>query len=120
MGAGHQFEIDSMKQRKKEIRPVWSAVGCFIVTGLTTGGYLLGSWFVSANKEANWIPLPPELAWPAQNPYVLLKLAFALLMLLIGSTAISIVYVLFRPIKPGKYDVIDPSIFPPTPRRNRR
>jgi hypothetical protein len=51
---------------------------------------------------------------------LLVKLSFALLMLLIGSTLISIVYVIIRPPKPGKYDVIDPSIFPPTPHRTRR
>ena len=120
MGAGHSFEIDSMKQKKKAIHPAWSAIGCFIVVGLTTAGYFLGNWFVSANAEAGWIPLPAELAWPAQSPFLLVKLSFALLMLLIGSTLISIVYVIIRPPKPGKYDVIDPSIFPPTPHRTRR
>ncbi len=83
MGGGHQFEIESMRQKKKEIHPAWSAVGCFIVVGLTTAGYLLGGWFVTANAEADWIALPAELAWPAQSPFLLLKLSFALIALLL-------------------------------------
>jgi len=119
MGGGHQFEIESMRDKKKEIHPAWSAIGCFIVAGLTTGGFLLGGWFVTANAEANWIALPAELAWPSQSPFLLLKLAFALIALLIGSTVISIAYVLVHPEKPGKFDVKDSSIFPPAPRRRR-
>lgn len=119
MGGGHQFEIESMQQKKKEIQPAWSAVGCFIVAGLTTAGFLLGGWFVTANADAHWVPLPAELAWPAQSPFLLLKLSFALIALLIGSTIISIVYVTVHPEKPGRFDVKDSSVFPPPPRRRR-
>ena len=117
MGAGHQFNIDAMRQQRKQIHPAWAGVGCFLVGGLSAAGYLLGSWFVSANADAHWIPLPRELAWPEQNPFLLIKVAFAVISLLLGSTIFSIVYVIIRPPKPGRFDVIDPSIFPPPPRR---
>jgi heme/copper-type cytochrome/quinol oxidase subunit 1 len=119
MGAGHQFEIEAMRQKRKMIHPAWSAIGCFLVAGLTTAGYQLGGWFITADAKAGWFPLPPEWAWPPQNPYLVVKIAFAILVLLLGSTLISIVYVIIHPEKPGKYDVIDPSIFPPPPRRTR-
>jgi hypothetical protein len=119
MGAGHQFNIEAMRQKRMMIHPAWAGVGCFTIAGLSAGGYLLGSWFVSANAEANWIPLPPELAWPPQNPYLFVKVAIAILILLFGSTLFSIVYMLIRPPKPGRFDVIDPSIFPSPPRRMR-
>ncbi len=117
MGAGHQFEIEGMKEKKKTIHPAWVAVGCFTLVGLTTLGYLLGEWLIAANIRSGWIPLPPELAGPPQSPYLLLKLAMSFIVLMIGSAAFSIVYTLINPPKPGKYDVIDPSIFPPPPKR---
>jgi hypothetical protein len=119
MGAGHQFEIDSMRDKKKALHPAWAAVGCFTVVGLTTLGYFLGGWFAKANQEAGWIPLPREWAWPAENPYILVKLAAALIVFLLGTTLISIVYTLINPPKPGKYDVTDADIFPPPPRRRK-
>jgi hypothetical protein len=120
MGAGHQVSIDSMQEKKNQINPAWAAVGCFTLVGLTVVGYLLGEWFVVANSTAGWIALPREWAWPAQSPFIIIKLAAALLTFLIGSTIISIVYTLINPPKPGKYDVIDPSIFPPPPKRTRK
>jgi hypothetical protein len=117
MGAGHQFEIEGMRDRKKILHPVWSAVGCFTLAGLTTLGYFLGDWFIGANSQAGWIPLPREWAWPAESPYLLVKLITALLVLLLGSTLISIVYTMVNPPKPGKFDVTDATIFPPPPRR---
>jgi hypothetical protein len=119
MGAGHQFEIESMKQAKKTLHPAWAGIGCFLLVGLSIVGYLVGEWFLSVNAQRGWIPMPAELAWPAQNPFLLVKLGIALIVLLIGSTAISIVYTVLHPPKPGKFDVIDASIFPPPPRRRR-
>jgi phage shock protein PspC (stress-responsive transcriptional regulator) len=119
MGAGHQFEIDAMREKKKAIHPAWVAVGCFTLVGLTTAGYLLAGWFIAANSVNGWIPLPRELAGPPQSPYLLIRLALALIVLLFGSAVFSIVYTLINPPKPGKYDVIDPSIFPPPPKRMR-
>jgi hypothetical protein len=119
MGAGHQFEIESMKDKKKVVHPAWVAVGCFTVVGLSAAGYLLGEWFLRANTKEGWMPLPAELAWPPQNPFILMKLAFALIVLLLGSTIFSIVYTVINPPKPGKYDVLDASIFPPPPKRRK-
>ena len=117
MGAGHQFEIDSMRETKKTVHPAWAAVGCFSLVGLTTAGYFLGEAFLRANSDAGWIPLPPEFAWPPENPYLIIKLAMALFTFLFGTAVFSIVYTLIHPPKPGKFDVIEPSIFPPPPRR---
>jgi len=117
MGVGHQFEMETMRDKKKFIHPAWAAVGCFSLVGLTAAGYFLGEAFLRANNEAGWIPLPQEWAWPPQNPYLIVKLATALFTFLIGTTVFSIAYTLINPPKPGKFDVIDPSIFPPPPRR---
>ena len=106
-----------MREKKKILHPAWAAVGCFSLVGLTTAGYFLGDAFIRANSEAGWIPLPEELAWPSQNPYLIIKLAMAFIVFLIGSAVFSIVYTLINPPKPGKFDVIDPSIFPPPPKR---
>lgn len=119
MGGGHQFEIEAMREKKKVVQPIWAGIGCLMIVGLTTGGYLLGGWLITANSQKGWIALPAELAWPPQNPFLLVKLGLALIVLLIGSAAISIVYVLINPPKPGKFDVTDSSIFPPPPKRRK-
>ena len=119
MGAGHQFEIEGMRDKKKNLHPAWSAVGCFTLAGLTTLGYFLGDWFIRANLQEGWIPIPREWSWPAESPYLLIKLGAAFFVFLLGSTLISIVYTLINPPKPGKFDVTDATIFPPPPRRRR-
>jgi hypothetical protein len=119
MGGGHQFGIESMRDKKGTIHPIWAGVGCLILVGLTTGGYLLGSLFLEMNSREVWIVLPAEWAWPPQQPFIIIKIIFSLITLLFGSAIISIVYTLVNPPKPGKFDVIDPSIFPPPPRRRR-
>jgi hypothetical protein len=119
MGAGHQFEIGAMRDSKKPLHPAWVAVGCFTLVGLITAGYLLGDWFIKADQQKGWIALPPEYAVPASNPFLILKLAFALVVLLIGFALFSILYGIIRPPKPGKYDVTDSTLFPPPPRRRK-
>jgi hypothetical protein len=119
MGAGHQFEIESMRDKKKPVHPAWVAVGCFTIVGLSAVGYLLGDWFVKADQEKAWIYLPAEFALPASNPYLIVKVAFALVMVLLGSALISVIYGIVNPPKPGKYDVTDSTIFPPPPRRRK-
>jgi hypothetical protein len=119
MGAGHQFEIEAMRDRRKPLHPAWVAVGCFTIAGLSTAGYLLGNWFIAADQKNGWIALPPEFAVPASNPYLIIKMAFALVVLLIGSAFISVLYGVINPPKPGKYEVTDSTIFPPPPRRRK-
>lgn len=119
MGAGHQFEIQAMKDQKKDIHPAWSAVGCFTLVGLSALGYFVGDWFVKANGAAGWLAFPREWAWPAGNPFLIIKISVALLVLLLGSAVFSIVYTLINPPKPGKFDITDSTIFPPPPKRRR-
>jgi hypothetical protein len=119
MSGGHQYEIDAMHDRKKPLHPAWVAVGCLTLVGLSTVGYLLGSWFVTADLKNGWILLPPEYALPASNPFLIIKLAVALITVLIGSAFFSIIYGVLNPPKPGKYDITDTAIFPPPPRRRR-
>ncbi|MBN1439221.1 MAG: hypothetical protein JW929_07420 [Anaerolineales bacterium] len=119
MGSGHHFEIEAMRDGKKNLHPAWAAVGCFTVVGLSTAGYLLGGWLIEMNSSEGWLLIPGQLAGPAQSPYLFLKLVSALIVLLFGTAVFSIVYTLINPPKPGKYDVIDPSIFPPPPKRRK-
>jgi len=113
MGAGHQFEIEAMRDKKKRIHPAWVAVGCFTLVGLSAAGYLFATWFIAADQQHGWIALP------AANFFIFFKLGFALIALMIGSALISIIYGVVNPPKPGKYDVSDTTIFPPPPRRRK-
>jgi hypothetical protein len=94
-------------------------VGCFTIAGLSSAGYLLGNWFITADQKNGWMALPPEFAIPASNPYLIIKLAFALVVLLLGSAFVSVLYGVINPPKPGKFDVTDSTIFPPPPRRRK-
>jgi hypothetical protein len=113
MRAGHQFEIEAMQEKKKSIHPAWVAVGCFTLVGLSAAGYFLATWFIAADQENGWIPLPPA------GLYLYFKLASALIVVLIGSALFSIIYGVINPIKPGKYDMSDTTVFPPPPRRRK-
>jgi hypothetical protein len=119
MGGGHQYEIEAMRNQKKPLHPAWVAVGCFSLVGLSTIGYLLGSWFIEADQKNGWIALPQEYALPASNPYLIIKLGIALIVVMFGSALFSIIYGVLNPPKPGKYDVTDSTIFPPPPKRRR-
>jgi hypothetical protein len=114
MGAGHQFEIEAMRDKKRPIHPAWVAVGCFTLVGLSVSGYLLATWFIAADQKNGWIPLPPT------SLYLFFKLAAALIVVLIGSALFSILYGVVNPLKPGRYDVTDTTVFPPPPRRVKK
>ena len=120
MTGGHQFEIDRMKDRKQPLKPIWVGVGCILLSLLMGAGYLIAGWLMDANNEAHWIRIPGELAWPPDEPYLLLKLLLAFVFLLFSMAAITLVYALIHPDKPGRFDVRDPSIFPPPPRQRKR
>jgi hypothetical protein len=114
MGAGHQFEIDSMREKKKAIHPAWVAIGCFSLVGLSAAGFFLANFFIAADQQHGWIALPEA------KYFIFFKLGFALIAFLIGSALFSILYGLVNPPKPGKYDVTDTTIFPPAPRGRKK
>ncbi len=120
MPTGHQFEMESMKEKEKTLHPIWRGVGCILLAGLMSLGYLLAGWLMAANKNAGWIRIPTEFAWPPAEPYLFFKLILAFVFLLLSTAVIAIVYALVHPTKPGRFDVIDPSIFPPPPKRRKR
>jgi hypothetical protein len=119
MPTGHQFEINSMKDRQKPLHPAWTGIGCILVAVLMGVGYLGAGWFMSMNNAAGWIRIPKEFAFPPAEPYLFFKLVLAFVFLLISTAVITLVYALVRPQKPGRFDVIDPSIFPPPPKRRK-
>jgi hypothetical protein len=120
MGGGHLYEIDSMKEKKRAVHPLWIGAGCLMLVGFIGAGYLLAGWFIRANAKSHWIVMPPEFAWPAFSPYLIFRLGIGVIVLLLGSALVTLVYSLINPVKPGKYDVTDPSIFPPPPRRMKK
>jgi quinol-cytochrome oxidoreductase complex cytochrome b subunit len=116
---GHQYEIDAMKDKEKPLHPLWTGVGCILMVALVALGYLAADLVIRADMDANWFPLPVQLAFPAQYPYMPIKIMAAVLVLLLGSALISLIYSVIFPRKPGRFEVTDPSIFPPPPRTRR-
>jgi hypothetical protein len=90
------------------------------LVGLLSLGYLIAGWFIEANRSGHWVRIPAELAFPPAEPYLFIKLALAFIFLLLSTAVITIIYTLVHPTKPGKFDVIDPSIFPRPPKRRKR
>jgi hypothetical protein len=62
----------------------------------------------------HWVYLPPLLAWPPIAPYLLFKVVFAAIVMMIALALFSALYSLVAPVRPGKYDV------PPLRKRARR
>jgi Na+/proline symporter len=120
MASGHQFEIDSMRDKQKPLHPIWRGIGCILLVGLMSLGYLFAGWFLETNKSTGWIRIPAEFSFPPAEPYLFIKLILAFIFLLLSTAAITLIYALVHPPKPGKFDVIDPSIFPPPPKRRKR
>jgi hypothetical protein len=119
MPSGHQFEIQKMKSQQKPLHPAWTGVGCILVAGLMGLGYLVAGWFLAANNDAHWVHVPREFAFPPAEPYLFFKLILAFVFLLFGTAAITLIYAIVHPTKPGKFDVTDPSIFPRPPKRRQ-
>jgi hypothetical protein len=99
--------------KKEPLQPYWTGVGCVLVAVFMALGYILAEWFLVANEKAYWIYIPEEFAWPPVAPFLIFKIVIGLMVLLIGSTIVSILYAIFNPPKPGKYDVQHPEDLPP-------
>jgi hypothetical protein len=110
-------QTDAEREKRKRMNPVWRGVGCLLIVVLGAGGYLFSNWFLVQNSLHHWIYLPPEVIRPsfaAMLPaYAVVSVAVGLLFMLFAYLALSIVYAVAFPIKPGEYDL-------PPLRRGRR
>jgi multisubunit Na+/H+ antiporter MnhB subunit len=113
----HQMH-DKEREKRKEINPVWRGIGCALMVVLSVGGYFFADWFLYMNETNDWFSLPqglidiPGLPWLPSG--ILIKLAVALVFLIVSFGLINLVYAVLFPIQPGKYD--SPPLKPP-PRR---
>jgi hypothetical protein len=113
------FQLREQDPNKKPLHPMWTGVGCVLVSAFMVAGYFLADWFLEANKGGRWIAIPPEFAWPDVAPYLLVKLAVGAMVLLLGSAFVSIVFAIVNPPKPGKYDVKHPEEMSPIYNRRK-
>ena len=103
----HQME-DKERAKRKEIRPIWRGIGCFLVVVLSVGGYFFGDWFLKQNEANDWFNLPdilisiPGLPWLPSG--FLLNILIAIVFMIISFGLLNIVYAILFPIQPGKYD----------------
>jgi hypothetical protein len=115
----HQMH-DKEREKKKEINPVWRGIGCVIIVLLSVGGYIFGDWFLHQNETNHWLRLPEVLVAIPGLPWLpsgfLLKLAVAIVFMIVSFGLINFVYAILFPIQPGKYD--SPPL-KPSPRRKR-
>jgi hypothetical protein len=115
----HQMH-DKEREKRKELNPIWRGVGCMLMVVLSVGGYFIADWFLYQNDLNNWFSLPemlidiPFLPWLPSG--ILLKLAVAIVFLIISYGLINVVYAILFPIRPGEYD--SPPLSP-RPRRKR-
>jgi hypothetical protein len=113
----HQME-DKEREKRKELNPIWRGIGCFLMVILSVGGYFFADWILYQNETKDWFSLPqglidiPFLPWLPSG--ILLKLAVAVVFLIISYGLINLVYAVLFPVQLGKYD--SPPLKPP-PRR---
>ena len=114
MTGTYHIHLPEDRTRRQPPHPIWMGVGCILVVGLPAIGYLVAEWFLQANMVNHWVYLPPLLAWPPIAPYLLFKVVFAAIVMMIALALFSALYSLVAPVRPGKYDV------PPLRKRARR
>ncbi len=106
------------RAQKKELHPMWRAVGCFVIVLLALGGYLFASWFLVQNEINGWLPIPSEVIRLPFAPWLpeglIFKLVTTFLFMIIGYGILSIFYSIFFPLERGEYDS------PPLRRRGGR
>lgn len=107
-------------EARKRIHPIWRGVGCLIIVALGFLGYFGSGLIMNANIKNQWVYIPPEMMWPSFAPWLppgaLIRIVVGLAAVLLGYTAITVVYATVFPIVPGKHDA------PPvrSPKRRRR
>jgi len=111
-------QAEEEREKRQRVHPIWRGVGCFFMGILSLVGYLLADWFVVENATQRWIYLPRELLRPSVAPFlpqgILLKVAAAILFLMLSYGVLSVVYAIAFPLRRGPTDM------PPMRRRPRR
>jgi hypothetical protein len=99
---------DKEREKKKELNPIWRGIGCLLMITLSVGGYFFADWILYQNETHNWVSLPQGLVEIPALPFlpsgILIKLAVAVVFLIISYGLVNLVYAIFFPVQPGKYD----------------
>jgi hypothetical protein len=106
------------REKRKQLNPMWRAVGCIVILALAAGGYLFAEWFLNRNAVNHWIAIPEEFINIAAAPWLpdgfIIKIMFAIVFMVITYAILSVIYAVLFPIAPGEYD------HPPLKPRPRR
>jgi hypothetical protein len=96
-------------EESKRMNPLWRGVGCLIIVVLGFVGYFVSGLLMTANIENQWVYIPPSLMWlsfaPWLPPGTLIRIVVGLAAVLLGYSAISVVYAIVFPIVPKETDV---------------
>lgn len=108
--------LDAERAKRGQLDPIWRGIGCVLIVGMAFVGFLVATWFLSANLRNNWLYLPPVLYNPSIFPPidrylgngVMLKLIVAFLFMIFGFGIIATVYAMAFPIQPREFDAPPP------------
>lgn len=102
-------QTDAEREKKKRMNPAWRGVGCLLMVILGVAGYLFSNWFLVQNYVNGWVYLPPAVLRPAFAPTLpagaLVSLAVGIVFMIFAYLALSVVYAIAFPIKPGEHDL---------------
>jgi hypothetical protein len=103
----HQME-DKEREKKKEINPIWRGIGCLLIIAFSVGGYFFADWILKLNEVNNWFPVPRGMVQFSFLPVLtfsfFIKLAVAVVFLIVSFGLQNVLYAILFPIQPGKYD----------------
>lgn len=107
------------KPSKLPVHPIWRGIGCIMIAFLPLASYLISSILIDNREKYPWLIVPEDLIvnkYP-KDPYIMARLIYALVILLIIIAVLSLVTALimkiFAPPKYGPTDIPPERIIKP-------
>lgn len=98
------------RPQKMPIHPVWRGIGLILAVILPLGSYIVASLLISNKDKYSWLIIPEDIILykNPQDPYLLVRLLYTLIIIiLIGGLLTLITFLIAKIFGPSRYDPLD-------------
>ena len=98
------------RPQKLPIHPVWRGIGLILAVIIPLGSYLVASILLSNREKYPWLIIPEDIILykNPQDPYILVRLLYALIILVLVVGVLTLITFLISKIfGPSRYDPLD-------------